>query len=130
MPSSQLREIHLVNEGIENLFKKQIRTCSNFDEFIDRCTSKRYSGARITRTITHILVNTLKEEVEPLLKNKPTYIRVLGFNKQGQEYLNEIRKDVETPIPFILLSKTSIKLSIVSESISSFGFSAVASSTA
>ena len=98
MPSSQLREIHLVNEGIENLFKKQIRTCTNFDEFIDRCTSKRYSGARITRTITHILVNTLKEEVEPLIKNKPSYIRVLGFNKQGQEYLNEIRKDVETPI--------------------------------
>ena len=98
MSSEQLREIHLVNEGIENLFKKQIRNCHNFDEFINACTSKRYSGARLTRTITHILVNTLKKDVEPIIKNKPSYIRILGFNENGQEYLNEIRKDVTTPL--------------------------------
>lgn len=97
-PSEQLRAIHLVNEGIENLFKKQIRSANNFDEFISKCTSKRYSGARLTRTIAHILVNTLKEEVLPLIQNKPSYIRILGFNEIGQNYLNSIRKDVTTPI--------------------------------
>lgn len=95
---SELSKIHLVDEGIEHLMIKKIKECKTMDEFIDKCTSKRYSGARIKRTIIHILCNTKRDEIKEIISKKPSYIRVLGFNKNGAEYLSSIRKDVETPI--------------------------------
>lgn len=95
---SDLAKIHLVDEGIEHLLIKKIKESKNMEEFISKCTSKRYSGARIKRTIIHILNNTKKDEILEIIKNKPNYIRVLGFNKTGATYLASIRKDVTTPI--------------------------------
>ena len=96
--SSELQSIHLVNEGIENLFKKKIITATNMNEFIESCISKRYTYARIKRTIIHILVNTKKDFAKKFLNMDITYIRLLGASKKGKEYLNSIRKDVEIPI--------------------------------
>ena len=44
----------------------------------------------------HILCNLKKEEVKKY--NKISYIRVLGFNIKGRNYLNEIKKDIDIPI--------------------------------
>lgn len=96
--SEELTSIHLVNEGIENLFIKKIIESSSMEEFINKCVSKRYTFARIKRTIIHILLNTKKEFAKEVLNKDVTYIRILGTNKKGQEYLNEIRKEVEVPI--------------------------------
>lgn len=93
-----LREIHLVDEGIENLFKKKILSANNMKEFIDMCISKRYTYARIKRTIIHILVNTKKDFAKKFLSNDITYIRLLGVTNKGQEYLNSIRKEIEIPL--------------------------------
>lgn len=94
----ELNSIHLVDEGIEYLMKKKIKEATSMSEFIDLCTSKRYSGARIKRTIIHILNNTKKDVAKDLLSKPISFIRVLGFNKLGAEYLSSIRKDIETPI--------------------------------
>lgn len=96
--SNELKEIHLVDEGIENLFLKNIKKAKNMDDFISLCTSKRYSGARIKRTICHILLNTTKEEASILLSRKPPYLRVLGSSSMGRKYLATIRKDSEANI--------------------------------
>ena len=96
--SEELTTIHLVNEGIENLFKKQIIEANSMDDFIGKCISKRYTHARIKRTICHILLNTKKDFAKEVLNRDITYIRILGINQKGKEYLNEIRKDVEVPI--------------------------------
>lgn len=96
--SSELASIHLVDEGIENLFIKQIKLTSNMAEFIAACVSKRYSGARIKRTIIHILNNTDKQEAERILNAGIPYVRVLGFNEVGQKYLNSISKECQVPI--------------------------------
>lgn len=96
--ADELNKIHLVDEGIEHLMIKKIKESKTMEEFINKCTSKRYSGARIKRTIIHILCNTKRDEISNLIHEKPNYIRVLGFNKKGAEYLSSIRKDVETPI--------------------------------
>lgn len=94
----ELNTIHLVDEGIEYLMKKKIKEATSMKEFIDLCTSKRYSGARIKRTIIHILNNTKREEAHRMLNKPIEYIRVLGFNELGAKYLSSIRKDIETPI--------------------------------
>lgn len=96
--AEDLRKIHLVSEGIENLFKKQIKTSTTMDEFIKKCSSKRYTFARIKRTIVHIFANTQKEYAKEYLNKDISYIRVLGFNKKGKEYLNTIRKEIEIPV--------------------------------
>lgn len=93
-----LQSIHLVEEGIESLFIKKIEEASNMQEFIKLCTSKRYSGARITRIICHILNNTKKDLATKYIKGKIPFIRILGFNNNGRQYLSYIRKDVEVPL--------------------------------
>ena len=72
--SDELKDIHLVDEGIENLFKKKILLANNMNEFIEMCISKRYTYARIKRTIVHILVNTKKEFAKKFLNKDITYI--------------------------------------------------------
>ena len=43
----------------------------------------------------HILCNFTKEEAN---NRKINYIRILGFNKNGKNYLNEIKKNINLPI--------------------------------
>lgn len=93
-----LQSIHLVEEGIESLFVKNIEKATNIYDFIKLCTSKRYSGARITRIIAHILNNTKKDQAYKFIHEPIPFIRLLGFNETGQKYLSYIRKEIEIPI--------------------------------
>ncbi|ACF07500.1 nucleotidyltransferase [Metamycoplasma arthritidis] len=54
-----LKNIVLMSEGMENLFKKNI-DASNYDEFVDRCTSRRYTKSRIKRVILYVLLKIQK----------------------------------------------------------------------
>ena len=46
--------------------------------------------------LIHILCNFTKDLANSF--NDIEYIRVLGFNNNGKEYLNKIKKDVNIPI--------------------------------
>ena len=86
----ELREIFLVDEGIENLMIKNAYDCYDFDSFMDKCITKRYTRSRIQRTLCQILVNNKRETMRKL----PQYdiIRVLGFNEKGREYLKQLQE--------------------------------------
>ena len=94
----QIASIHLVTEGIEYLLKDKIIESNSMEEFIKKCTSKRYTAARIKRIIIHILVGTNKKEAKEILASKPPYARILGINKKGQEYLSIKRKSIKIPV--------------------------------
>ena len=98
MSVEELQSIHLVEEGIENLFKKKIIEAHTMNEFINLCVSKRYTFARIKRTIVHILLNTKKEFAKEYLNNDISFVRLLGVNNKGSLYLKEKRKEIEIPI--------------------------------
>jgi len=85
-----------VDEGIENLIKKIIVNCYNFDDFIKNIKSKRYTYNRLSRMYIHILCNYTKQENE-IYKNI-FYIRLLGFSKNGQKYLNKVKKEFTIPL--------------------------------
>ena len=57
--------------------------------------------SRIKRSLIRITLGLDKKHMEKYT-NEP-YIRVLGFDKKGQEYLSYIRKTVEVP----LITKTA-----------------------
>ena len=85
-----------VDEGIENKIKKVIYTSNSYEELINNIKSKRYTRNKIKRMLIHILVSFTKEEAKK--RKDIRYIRVLGFNKKGQEYLKEIKKNIDIPI--------------------------------
>lgn len=94
--SNNLEKYQTVDEGIENLIKKEIIKCNNYDELISKIKSKRYTYNKINRMLLHILIGFTKEDAKKM--HDVEYIRILGFNNNGQNYLNKIKKEVNLPI--------------------------------
>ncbi|MEF9961439.1 MAG: nucleotidyltransferase [Erysipelotrichaceae bacterium] len=88
----ELKTYFLMDEGIESLLIKQARKYMDFDEFLNACTTKRYSTSRIRRTLIHLMMGTTKEKIDSL--STCPYLRILAYNKKGQTYLNECKKHI------------------------------------
>ena len=95
-----------VDEGIENRLKKVIKECNNINDLISKTKTKRYTYNRINRMLIHILIGLTKEDKEKIKHNE--YIRVLGFNNRGKEYIKKIKKDTNIPIVTSLKNINSI----------------------
>lgn len=75
-----------VDEGLEYKIIKEINNCNSFEELVFKIKSKRYTYNRIKRMLIHILIGISKlDNVVDI-----NYVKVLGFNKNGQEYLNRL----------------------------------------
>ena len=94
LSENDLSIYNLVDEGIDNKIKEEINKSNNLDDLINNIKSKRYTYNRIERILSFILFNYKKENNNTNLN----YIRVLGFNSTGQNYLNKIKKDITIPI--------------------------------
>lgn len=92
---SNISNYQTVDEGIENRVINYIDKCRDLDTLIDKVKTKRYTYNKISRMFIHILVSLTKEES---LDQDLKYIRVLGFNTRGKEYLNSIKKNIKVPI--------------------------------
>lgn len=80
-----------VDEGIEYRILKYINESKSFDELISNIKTKRYTYNKINRMLIHVLAGLTKEDNKRL---ELDYIKILGFNVRGQEYLSEIKKDI------------------------------------
>lgn len=83
-----------VDEGIENRIKKYVFDCNSLDELITKIKTKRYTYNKLNRMFTYILCGFTKDEN---IKNLE-YIRILGFNKKGREYLKKVKDFSKLPI--------------------------------
>lgn len=90
-----LDKFQTVDEGIENRIIKYINMVNSKEELILKVKSKRYTYNKINRMFTHILTNFTKEDAKDL---EIEYLRVLGFNTRGKNYLNKIKKEIGIPI--------------------------------
>lgn len=90
-----LDKYQTVDEGIENRLLNNIDISTNYEELISKIKSKRYTYNKISRMLLHILVGLTKEEAQNL---EIDYIRILGFSKEGQKYLNSIKKTLDIPL--------------------------------
>lgn len=84
-----------VDEGIENRLKKEIINTNSWQELIEKVKTKRYTYNKINRMLVHILTSFTKEEAK---KIKIDYIKILGFNTSGRNYLNQLKKEIKIPI--------------------------------
>ncbi|MFB7640897.1 nucleotidyltransferase [Peribacillus butanolivorans] len=97
----ELAEIHEIEEGIEHRFKEMAKQATTFSDFMAAMKTKRYTWTRLQRMCVHIFTHTLKGKM--IHNDLPSYIRLLGMNARGQEYLRTVKKDL--PVP--LISKLS-----------------------
>ena len=84
-----------VDNDIANRIKKYINNSNSLEDLLSKIKTKRYTYNRLKRTLTYILLSITKEDCNNL---ELDYIRVLGFNKNGKDFLNKIKKDIDIPL--------------------------------
>lgn len=91
-----LENYHLVEQDLAIKLKKEIMNTTSYEELIQKVKSKHQTYSKISRALLHILCNYKKEVAK---NNKEiTYIRLLGFNIKGRNYLNKHKKEITLPI--------------------------------
>lgn len=110
---NELARLQGVDEGIEHRLKEKIYDAHSFATFVQLVKTKRYTLPRIQRMCTHILTNTTKADLQFIHKDDHLpYIRVLGFNDKGKQYLNKIKHDITLPMYMSLNRKNAHDLFI------------------
>lgn len=98
MSLEQLRQIEGVDEGLEHRIKKTASEVHSFSSWVHAVKSKRYTWTRLQRIFVHLLTNTSRHQ-HPLFPNGSVpYVRILGMNQKGQEYLNGQKKRMQVPL--------------------------------
>lgn len=93
---SELAEIYGVSEGLENRLKSSINSASDLDSLTDAVKSKRYTRARISRTLAHMLVNLKTDDLKEMKGSY--YARVLGFSPLGRKLLRVMSESSAIPV--------------------------------
>ncbi|MDN7226054.1 nucleotidyltransferase [Planococcus sp. N064] len=93
---SRLNRFAEVTEGIENLIYEAAKKETEFEGFISRVKSKRFTRTRVQRMLTHIYTGFTWEELRSF--EKPTYMRLLGMTAKGKQYLNQQKKNIGLPL--------------------------------
>ncbi|MFF2445961.1 nucleotidyltransferase [Neobacillus sp. NPDC058068] len=93
----ELREIYEVEEGLEHRLLAAALVSNNFQEFMQKIKTKRYTWTRLQRLCVHILTNTKKAEMAGKIE-KASYLRLLGMTTIGKAYLNMRKKDFSLPL--------------------------------
>lgn len=85
-----------VSEGIDKRIKKYILSAYSYQDLIEKVKTKRYTYNRLNRMFLHIILGYTKEKSQKF--KEITYIRLLGFNILGREYIKKLKKETTFPI--------------------------------
>lgn len=92
LSTDDLTVFHDVKEGIDIRIKKYIIESNSLEELVNKIKCKRFTYNRIKRILLYILLDIKKHTI---INN---YIRPLGFNKNGSNYLKKIKKELSLPL--------------------------------
>ncbi len=93
---AQLKQYADVSEGLENSLIKHARASETYTDFMNALKSKRYTWTRLQRMLTHIYTGITKEQLHA--HTEPSFIRILGMTKTGQQYISSIKKSLSLPL--------------------------------
>lgn len=93
-PVTDMRQRYQITEGVEYRLKRAALEATTFADFMRIVKTKRYTYTRLQRQAAYLLLQALPEE----MRSQPQYLRVLGYSKQGQAYLHQIKKHVALPL--------------------------------
>lgn len=89
--SNNLSDIQDMEIGFENRLLENAIKSINYEEFFKSISNRRYTTGRVQRVLTHTLLALTANITEEVKKSIP-YVRVLGFNSKGREYLSYLKK--------------------------------------
>ena len=93
-----------VTQAISDKLEKEMFSMQSFDEFCDILKSKDITYARISRCLSHILLDIKAEDVQLFKENGITfYARVLGFNSKADALTKTLKSNSSIP----LITKTT-----------------------
>lgn len=93
----ELKNIYELEEGLENRLATAALESNDFNEFMQKIKTKRYTWTRLQRACVHILTNTTKEEMNNKTE-KAAYLRLLGMSSNGRQYLNIYKTKFGLPL--------------------------------
>ena len=85
----KIMEIYDITEEIYARIYGTVLNSQKYIEFLKNTKSRNLSNKRVERIILNILLNIKAK----MMDFEINYVRILGFNKKGQEYLKEIREN-------------------------------------
>ena len=91
----------MITRTVQQRSESEDNGAFSFGSLCEHIKTKEVPLSRIKRALVRITLGLDKKHMKKY-SNEP-YIRVLGFDKKGQEYLSHIRKTVEVP----LITKTA-----------------------
>ena len=86
----------MITRTVQQMSESKDNGAFSFGSLCEHIKTKEVPLSRIKRALVRITLGLDKKHIEKYA-NEP-YIRVLGFDKKGQEYLSYIRKTVEVPL--------------------------------
>lgn len=105
--------IDVTNDIANRIYTKFTGTHS-FSQFGMLLKSKSYTLSRINRCLMHIIIDITTETKNKFdIQTNVPYVRILGFDKKGQDYLGSIKKSITTP----LITKTADYSGLLKEDI-------------
>ena len=84
--------------GLENRMITMAHKNIDIISMIDDITTKRYPKTRIQRLLIHLIHELEGSQFRELYAKYPSYIRLLGANKNGLLLLNRIKENSSLPI--------------------------------
>lgn len=95
-----------VTQAISDKLEKEMFSMQSFDDFCDILKSKDITYTRISRCLSHILLDINAEDVQLFKENGITfYARVLGFNSKADALTKTLKS--HTSIPLITKTTTA-----------------------
>lgn len=91
LTNGNLNKIDGINEGLDNKIYHEISKSNSLNELILKVKSKRYPYSRISRSLSKYFIG-FENFDQKIIKNFNNYIRILGFDKNGRDILNKIKK--------------------------------------
>ena len=85
----KIMEIYDITEEIYARIYGTMLNSQKYIEFLKNTKSRNLSNKRVERIILNILLNIKAK----MMDFEINYVRILGFNKKGQEYLKKIREN-------------------------------------
>ena len=85
----ELETIYDIGGDFLNRLVCQAFRSDNYSSFTDNMKSRNFSASRIKRSILNVLLDIREEDIQDL---EPEYVRILGFNQKGREYLHRLIK--------------------------------------
>jgi len=123
---SELKNIQDLEVGLENRLYKCSLENLKFEDFFNKVLTKRITISRLQRILLHSLFN-LTETITERVKNKVSFVKILGFSTKGQEYLNYLKKSDNYSERKILTSNRNLKEILNEEEIELFNFNELCS---